>query len=148
MAIDFQSNISYDNLQRAYVITMFAMWGIGVDIPRLLVRYARSYPMVINIHSISMLIIGLMTLMYVTALTVTFYTQSFVLGKRLTGIPLAAFVLAWILCFCVLVQFALGFKLRYEMVSNRLSTDMFSLKRVHRAVGTTMSILGKVIVAL
>ena len=74
MSIDFQSSLTYTNLRLAYVITMFAMWGIGVDIPRLLARYARSYPMVINIHSISMLIIGLMTLMYVTAVTVTYYT--------------------------------------------------------------------------
>jgi hypothetical protein len=55
---------------------MFSLWGIGVDLPRLLVRYAKSYPMVINIHSISMLIIGLMTLLYVTAKTIIFNTQN------------------------------------------------------------------------
>jgi hypothetical protein len=55
---------------------MFSLWGIGVDLPRLLVRYAKSYPMVINIHSISMLIIGLMTLLYVTAKTIIFHTQN------------------------------------------------------------------------
>lgn len=80
MAIDFQSNITYSVLQPAYRITMFALWGLGADFPRLLVRYARSYPMVINIHSISMMIIGLMTLLYVTASTVIFYTQNYVLG--------------------------------------------------------------------
>jgi hypothetical protein len=83
MAIDFESNVSYADLQRAYWITMFSMWGIGVDFPRLLVRYARSYPMVTNIHSISMMIIGLMTIMYVTAKTVTFYSQPFKTGYRL-----------------------------------------------------------------
>lgn len=148
MAIDFQSTINYDNLQRAYVITMFAMWGIGVDIPRLLARYARSYPMVINIHSISMLIIGLMTLMYTIALTVTYFTQMYPAGKVLAQESLAAFVLAWVLCGCVLLQFGIGFKLRYEMVTNRLSVQMFSSKRVHRIVGTGMSILGKIVVAL
>ena len=43
------------------------MWGIGVDIPRLVVRYGKAYPLSINIHSISMLIIGLLTTMYVIA---------------------------------------------------------------------------------
>ena len=46
---------------------MFAMWGVGVDIPRLLVRYGKAYPFTINIHSMSMLMIGLLTLMYVIA---------------------------------------------------------------------------------
>lgn len=83
MAIDFESSIEYENLKVAYQITMFSMWGIGVDFPRLLARYARSYPMVINIHSISMMIIGLMTIMYVIARTVTFYTQPFLNGQKL-----------------------------------------------------------------
>lgn len=59
------------------------MWGIGVDIPRLLVRYARSYPMTINIHNISMMIIGLMTFMYVITRTVVYYTQNWYLGQRM-----------------------------------------------------------------
>mgnify|MGYP006872432382 CR=1 FL=1 len=62
---------------------MFSMWGIGVDIPRLLVRYARSYPMTINIHNISMMIIGLMTFMYVITRTVVYYTQNWYLGQRM-----------------------------------------------------------------
>lgn len=124
------------------------MWGLGVDLPRLLARYARSYPMVINIHSISMMIIGLMTLLYVCALTATYYTQNYLLGERMQGAVLGEFVLAWILCACVVVQFGIGFKLRYEMVTDRLSIDMFSLKKVHRYLGTFMSLLGKVLVAL
>lgn len=148
MAIDFAQPLLYSELEVAYKITMFSMWGIGVDIPRLLVRYARSYPMVINIHSISMMIIGLMTLMYVIAMTATFYTQKLPLGVYMTGINLAQFILSWVLCACVLIQFILGFKLRYEMVTDKLSINMFSIKRVHRYVGSAMSILGKVIVAL
>lgn len=148
MVVNFQSNITYPNLLLAYRITMFSMWGLGVDLPRLLARYARSYPMVINIHSISMMIIGLMTLLYVTALTVVFYTQNYQLGERMAGAVLAEFVLAWILCGCVLGQFGIGFKLRYEMVTDRLSVEMFSLKKVHRYLGTFMSLLGKLLVAL
>lgn len=68
---------------------MFAMWGLGVDIPRLLVRYARSYPMVINMHNISMMIIGLMTFLYVIARTVVFYTQNWHNGDRMVGVVLA-----------------------------------------------------------
>ena len=124
------------------------MWGVGVDIPRLLIRYARSYPMVTNIHSISMMIIGLMTLLYVIAITSTFYSQQYRVGISLQGIDLAEFILAWILCGCVIVQFGLGFKLRYEMVTDKLSTNMFPLKKAHRYLGTLMSVLGKVIVAL
>ena len=43
------------------------MWGIGVDIPRLAMRYFKAYPFSINFHSISMVMIGLFTLMYVIA---------------------------------------------------------------------------------
>ncbi len=148
MSIDFQSTISYTQLLTAYRITFFAAWGIGVDFPRLLARYARSYPMVLNIHSISMMIIGLITLLYVIAITITFYTQNYVLGERMEGIILAEFILAWALCGCILVQFGLGFKVRYEIVTDKLSSNVFSLKKVHRYLGTFMSILGKLIVAL
>lgn len=48
----------------------------------------------------------------------------------------------------MVVQFVIGFKLRYEMVTDKLSIDMFALKKAHRYIGTLMSILGKVIVAL
>lgn len=89
MAIDFDQSLSYSQLQVAYKITMFSLWGIGVDIPRLLVRYAKSYPMVINIHSISMMIIGLMTLLYVISITSTFYSQQYPLGIYMQGIDLA-----------------------------------------------------------
>ncbi len=68
---------------------MFAMWGLGVDFPRLLVRYAKSYPMVINIHNISMMIIGLMTILYVTARTIVFYTQNYKLGEVMVDIDMA-----------------------------------------------------------
>ena len=73
MAIDFESNIAYTDLLLAYRITMFAIWGVGVDIPRLLVRYAKSYPNTINIHSMSMTICSLLTIMYVIARTSSYY---------------------------------------------------------------------------
>ena len=76
MAITFVSSLQYDQLQTAYRITLFAMWGLGVDFPRLLVRYARSYPMVINFHAISMMIIGLMTIMYAIAYTSVLFSQT------------------------------------------------------------------------
>jgi hypothetical protein len=88
MAIDFHSSITYTNLLLAYDITMFSMWGIGVDIARLLIRYAKSYPMVINIHSISMMIIGLMTLLYVITKTCLFYSSTIPINEY-TGIYLA-----------------------------------------------------------
>jgi len=147
MGIDFESSLAYSNLIVAYKITMFSMWGIGVDLPRLLVRYAKSYPMVINIHSISMLIIGLLTFLYVIAKTSTFYSQIYP-ATEYVGVDLAEFVLSWILCGCICVQFILGFKLRYEMVTDKLSIPMFWLKKAHRYIGTFMSILGKIVVAL
>ena len=73
MAVQFESTLTYVNLELAFQITIFACWGIGVDIPRLLVRYARSYPSVMNVHAISMLIISLLTVMYVIAKTIVYY---------------------------------------------------------------------------
>ena len=75
MAVEFESNLTYADLELAYKITIFAAWGFGVDFPRLLVRYARSYPSVMNIHGISMLIIGLLTIMYVIARTSVLYSS-------------------------------------------------------------------------
>lgn len=76
MTLEFDSSLEFTNLQLAYRITLFAMWGIGVDIPRLLIRYARSYPMVNNFHTISMMIIGLMTIMYTIAYTSLIFSQT------------------------------------------------------------------------
>ena len=61
---------------------MFAMWGVGVDFSRLLIRYGKSYSQVINIHSISMLIISLLTIIYVFSRTITYYTQSTIIARN------------------------------------------------------------------
>lgn len=58
------------------------------------------------------------------------------------------FVISWILVGLLLVQMVLGFKVRYEMVSQKLSIDMFTIKIVHRWLGIAMSLLGKIGVAL
>lgn len=63
------------------------MWAIGVELPRLLVRYGKSYSQVIDIHSISMSIIGLLTIMYVLAYVIGFY--SLALNKNKTPLQLA-----------------------------------------------------------
>ncbi len=55
---------------------MFAMWGVGVDIPRLVMRYGKAYPASMNIHAISMLLIGLMTIMYVIARIILQFSRS------------------------------------------------------------------------
>ena len=75
MGIDFESTLAYSDLILAYRITMFAIWGVGVDFPRLLVRYAKSYPTTINVHTISMMICGLLTIMYVIARTVVYFNE-------------------------------------------------------------------------
>ena len=67
MSLEFGTQLEVDDFIKGYSIAMFAMWGVGVDLPRLLVRYGKSYPNSMNIHSISMLIIGLLTIMYVIA---------------------------------------------------------------------------------
>lgn len=73
MAIDFESRLTYTDLLLAYRITMFSIWGIGIDIPRLLVRYAKSYPTVITVHTISMTICSLLTIMYVITRSALYY---------------------------------------------------------------------------
>ena len=75
MSISIGEPLIIENMERGYLITMFAMWGIGVEIPRLFIRYGKSYSQVIDIHSISMVIIGLLTILYVLAYTIMFYMQ-------------------------------------------------------------------------
>jgi hypothetical protein len=53
---------------------MFAIWGIGVDLPRILVRYGKAYSQVIDIHSISMVIVGLLTILYVFTYTISLFS--------------------------------------------------------------------------
>lgn len=148
MGIDFESSLTYSDLLLAYRITLFSIWGVGVDIPRLLVRYAKSYPTIINLHTISMMICSLLTLMYVLTRTILYYQTDFKNKIYLQGAEKGEFVLSWVLVGFILVQIILGFKVRYEMVSQKLSTDMFTIKIIHRWVGISMSLLGKIIVAL
>ena len=77
MGVDFESSLTYSDLLLAYQITMFSIWGVGIDFPRLLVRYAKSYPTVISIHTISTMICGLLTIMYVIARTALYYNTDF-----------------------------------------------------------------------
>jgi cytochrome b561 len=64
------------------------------------------------------------------------------------GVALGQFVLEWILVGLIVVQFGLGFKVRTEMTDPEVSVDLFWLKRIHKYLGTFMSLLGKVIVIL
>lgn len=67
MSLSFNSQLKFEDFQRGYAIAIFSIWGIGIDIPRLLIRYGKAYPLVINVHSILMLMLGLLTIMYVIA---------------------------------------------------------------------------------
>ena len=148
MAIDFESSIAYSDLLLAYRITMFAIWGVGIEIPRLLLRYAKSYPTVVNIHSMSMTICSLLTIMYVIARTATYYPHAEATGEYMDKTSRGEFVISWILVGLIFVQIILGFKVRYEMVSQKLSTDMFNIKIIHFWLGIAMCVLGKIDVAL
>jgi hypothetical protein len=118
MNLSFSSSLEYSNFLRGYNIIMFSMWGLGVDIPRLFVRYGKAYPLSINIHSISMLIIGLFTIMYVIAEIVMFTRQFGSSYTGLTGAAYGQFITSIILACLVLVQFLLGFLTRVQMFKN------------------------------
>ena len=110
MSISFATALTYTDVNLAYQITMFAMWGIGVDFPRIMMRYGRSYPQTQNFHAISMLIITLMTIMYQITWTSVYYSQAEV--PELTNASLGFFVTGWILCLGVIIQAILGFVVR------------------------------------
>lgn len=148
MSFSFTSTLSYTDFLKGYNIIMFSMWGLGVDIPRLLVRYGKAYPFSINNHSISMLIIGLITLMYVIA-EIVIFTQQF--GSSYTGLDGVAygqFVTSILLACLVLIQFLLGFLTRVQMFSNNLKNSLLTLKTLHMILGYTLVILGKVVASL
>jgi len=148
MSLSFTSSLQYDDFIRGYSIIMFSIWSIGVDIPRLIVRYGKAYPLSINIHSISMLMIGLLTTMYVIA-EIAMYNQHF--GSSyvgLTGVAYGQFVSSIILMCLVLVQFLLGFLLRVQMFNSSLINSLFLLKAIHSIVGYSIIILGKVVATL
>lgn len=135
MSISFNSSLQYTDFLKGYNIIIFSMWGIGIDIPRLVVRYGKAYPLSINIHSISMLMIGLFTIMYVIA-EIVIFTQQF--GSSYTGLAGAAygqFVSSIILGVLVLVQFLLGFMTRVQMFKSELNNSLFTIKMIHTVLG-------------
>ena len=127
---------------------MFAMWGLGVDIPRLLVRYGKSYPQVINIHSISMLIIGLLTLMYVIAQIAMYLAEYGSSYEGLGSTETVQFTLSIVLGCLVVIQFILGFLVRAEMLKDSPKSSLFTIKTIHKIIGFLMSIIGKVVTTL
>jgi hypothetical protein len=148
MSLSFSSSLQYDDFVRGYSIIMFSMWSVGVDIPRLIVRYGKAYPLSINIHSISMLIIGLLTSMYVIA-QIAMYNQQFGSSYAgLTGTAYGQFVSSIILMCLVLVQFLLGFLLRVQMFNSSLKNSLFLLKTIHSITGYAIVILGKIVATL
>ena len=148
MSLSLNSQLNFDDFQRGYAIAMFVIWGVGVDIPRLLVRYGKAYPLVINIHSILMLILGLLTVMYVVAEIVMYQNHYGASYAGLAGTALTQFVLSIVLACLVLVQFVLGFLVRVEMFKNRLSGSLFTVKRVHKVGGCLIVLFGKIVATL
>lgn len=148
MSLSFSSTLQYDTFVRGYSIIMFSMWSIGVDIPRLIVRYGKAYPLSINIHSISMLMIGLLTTMYVVAQIVIYNQQFGSSYTNLTGTAYGQFISSIILMCLVLCQFLLGFLLRVQMFSNSVKNSLVLLKTIHSIVGYGIIILGKIVASL
>jgi hypothetical protein len=130
---------------------MFAIWGVGVDLPRLLVRYGKAYSQVIDIHSISMVIAGLLTILYAFTYTIIYFQNKMAIyGQNYTisSIEKAYLILTWILVFGIIVQFILGYITRAEMVKTSLSTTLFTIKPFHKYIGMFLSLLGKIIIIL
>lgn len=150
MSLSFSTGLSFESFQNGYVYTMFAMWAIGVDIPRLMQRYGKSYPATMNIHAMCMMIVGLTTLMYVFAQVIMYSKEpsSSPSKQPFSGAFQAQYILSLLLSFLIVVQFCLGFATRGEMNKLKLSRHFFRLKLVHKVLGFFMSILGKVIVSL
>jgi uncharacterized membrane protein len=135
MSISFNSSLQYADFLKGYNIIMFSMWGIGIDIPRLVVRYGKAYPLSINIHSISMLMIGLFTIMYVIAEIVIFTQQFGSSYAGLTGASYGQFLSSIILAVLVLVQFLLGFMTRVQMFKSEFNNSLFTVKMIHLVLG-------------
>ena len=148
MSLSFGSTLLFPDFDKGYSIIMFSMWGIGVDIPRLVVRYGKAYPLSINIHSISMLIIGLLTTMYVIAEIVMYTKQYGSSYEGLTGAAYGQFISSVILMCLVIIQFLLGFLLRVQMFNHNLKNSLKTLRILHKILGYAVVILGKVVATL
>lgn len=135
MSLTFNSTLDFNAFQTGYSVIMFSMWGIGVDIPRLILRYGKAYPLSINIHSISMVMIGLFTIMYVIS-QIALYTAQFGSSySSLSSAQYAQFITSIILASLVMVQFLLGFLTRVKMFKSKVSGSFFGVKLVHKLMG-------------
>ena len=148
MSLSFGSTLAFNDFVKGYSIIMFSMWGLGVSIPRSIVRYGKAYPLSINIHSISMLMIGLLTIMYVIAEIVMYGKQYGSSYEGLTGAAYGQFVCSIILMCLVIIQFLLGFIVRVQMFNNNLKNSLSTVKTLHKILGIIMAILGKVVASL
>jgi len=145
MSLTFNSTLDFNAFLTGYSVIMFSMWGIGVDVPRLIVRYGKAYPLSINIHSISMVMIGLFTIMYVIS-EIALYTAQFGPSySSLSGAQYGQFISSIILASLVMVQFLLGFLTRVKMFKSKVSRTFFAVKLVHKVMGYCIWILGKVV---
>jgi hypothetical protein len=148
MSLTFNSTLDFNAFQAGYSIIMFSMWGIGVDIPRLIVRYGKAYPLSINIHSISMVMIGLFTIMYVISQIALYSSQFGPTYSSLTGAQYGQFITSIILASLVMVQFLLGFLTRVKMFKSKVSSTFFAVKLVHKLTGYGIWLTGKVVATL
>ena len=145
MSLSFTSTLTFSDFTRGYSIIMFSMWGIGVDIPRMIVRYGKAYPLSINIHSISMMMIGLLTLMYVIAEIVMYMKQYGSSYEGLSGAANSQFIVSIILMCLVIIQFILGFLLRVQMFNSSIKNSLTTMRTLHKILGYIVYILGKVV---
>ena len=122
------------------------MWGLAIDIPRLVVRYGKAYPLAINIHSILMVMIGLLTEMYLIAEISMYRVKYGSSYSGLLGLPYAQFVMSIILGCFIFIQFILGFIVRVELFKNQKSKYLFNIKTAHKISGYILIIYGKIVV--
>jgi hypothetical protein len=83
--------------------------------------------------------------MYVIAEIVMYQNHYGSSYAGLVGVALAQFVMSIVLCCLILIQFILGFLVRVEMFRSKLSSSLFTVKRVHKISGNVLVIFGKIV---
>ena len=64
---EFLVGLDYDNFRRGYYIYMLALWMPFAELSRMIMRYGKlRVPLYLNIHSIMMVTLSLLTGLYVT----------------------------------------------------------------------------------
>ena len=154
LSITSISGYSLPNIIISHQIYLFAIWGLFIDLPILIIRYGKLViPPYLNLHSIMGLANSAITAYYIVIMLIISLFYHYIDNASWTRILNNIYLLIHFICALTLLgvctlMIITGIIIREFMFSDKYKAGFLMIKLIHKILGYLVAIVGKVAVIM